>query len=100
MSRLLRCCPQSQPYIGVDPQCGRPACICLLHSPHCAPNGVFHNMIPLAQFRHSLNELKFGMADKVGQLCDQFADYMDGLLQEITDLKARKLIELGTLWMR
>ena len=99
MSVVLHCC-STEPYLGMDPQCSRTAVICLVHNAHTDSTGVLHNIIPLSQFRRTVNELKFQMADKVGALTDQYSNYMDQLISEIADLKARKVIELGTMWLR
>ena len=40
------------------------------------------------------------MADKVAVLTDQYSAFMDELLTQIADLRARKVVELGTLWLR
>jgi phage host-nuclease inhibitor protein Gam len=57
-------------------------------------------MMPLGQFKRNLNEQKFKMADKVASLTDQYSAFMDELIQEITELKLRKIVELSMLWLR
>lgn len=34
-------------------------------------------MMPLSHFKRSINEMKFKMADKVGELIDQYNNFMD-----------------------
>lgn len=57
-------------------------------------------MMPLSHFKRSINEMKFKMADKVGELIDQYSNFMDQLIKEITELKLRKTVELSMLWLR
>ena len=51
---VLACC-EVEPYLGMDPECTRDAVICLTHSPHTNINGVLHNILPLSQFRRTVN---------------------------------------------
>ena len=88
---VLACC-SVEPYLGMDPDCTRDAVICLTHCPHTNTNGVLHNILPLSQFRRTVNELKFEMADKVTSLTDQYASFMDRLIEEMADLKTSKVI--------
>lgn len=68
MSVVLSCCNRDdiQPYIGVDSTCIKPAIFCVDHDPHRNRDGLIHQMMPLSQFRRTINEKKFQMTDKVG----------------------------------
>lgn len=54
MSCILNCCEQ-EAYVGVDDACMRPAIFCIQHSPHNNKEGLLHQMMPLAQFKRSIN---------------------------------------------
>lgn len=57
-------------------------------------------MMPLTQFRRTINEKKFKMSDKVAVLTDRYNLFMDELIKEIIELKLRKSVELSMLWLR
>ena len=59
MSVVLGCCSNDQPYLGMDPDCTQDALICLQHSPHANTKGIFHNIIPVAQFKTTINQMKY-----------------------------------------
>lgn len=40
------------------------------------------------------------MGDKIAALTESYTRFMDQLIEEIADLKMRKVIEMGTLWLR
>ena len=103
MSVVLGCCAdreEQQIYIGVDSACGEPAIFCVEHSPHRNREGLMHQMMPLTQFRRTINEKKFQMADKVGTLVDEYCQFMDQLMVQINELKLNKSVELSMLWLR
>lgn len=103
MSMILSCCGSdvhNEAYIGVDGDCREPAIFCIEHNPHKNKQGLLHQMLPLAQFKRSINEKKFQMEEIVCKLTDTYSDFMDKLIKEIKELKLRKSIELSMLWLR
>lgn len=80
MSVVMTCCPQSQPYLGIDPECNRPSVICLIHSSHPSQDGSIHNLLPLPHFKETINDLKFAMADKASTLIEQYSKFMEELI--------------------
>ena len=76
----LACCIDSVPYIGVDETCSLPAIFCLNHSPHHNQSGLLHQMLPLQHFKRTLAEKKFKMADKIGNLTDEYSRFMENLI--------------------